>query len=647
MSLAPPPTKRRRAGGGTTIVSTSTLLLEQQLESLQAELDHERSLRILDQRRAQQQQERLDQQVTFAVDEANSAKSLLDQWQLESHQLTTKLRQARDGALTQVRELQMQLNERDEDDDYEEDDSTQYWKSECHRLQTIVDAQASREEGLYNEMEDVREEARRQADASALREQQASSSSSPPAVVVEDAQPALLKELQRLRIQLAESERQQRQFQRSLQAAERRHLSLVRERERVLRDAERVPALQQALDQLQKEHETAVAQHQSWNDFGKRLGDQLRALKKTIRLPEDSGGPPEPSTVLRALETARAQIEQANQQLEACRKEMEDLKTTLQSQERNQKEFQEKERQWSTERDEFQQKLEMNLLEEETIRGQCAIYKREAESLRSLLQTFEDLPLGSSKASGGNSALQVTLSSTQKELELILKDRDRLAQQLQAATQAHQEQRQELDRIREKFFKLRDALQDEKTKVERAETRANQAEALAGKGSFDPERTRVLHFEETPLMQALKEEIGVLKRRIEATTGAGGDKSFTAHDPEKLNQRLKQNFKEQIALFREGVYLMTGYKVDMLPAGPGDRPTFRVRSMYAEREEDHLLLKWPKDHSQVSSLDILMTDQAKLLASTPSYDYMAKFQSLPAFLSSVQLSLFEKQTVMM
>ena len=29
-------------------------------------------------------------------------------------------------------------------------------------------------------------------------------------------------------------------------------------------------------------------------------------------------------------------------------------------------------------------------------------------------------------------------------------------------------------------------------------------------------------------------------------------------DAQKFNQRLKENFKEQIAIFREGVYLLTG-----------------------------------------------------------------------------------------
>jgi chromosome segregation ATPase len=86
-------------------------------ESLQAELDHERSARTF----SQQQQERLEQQLALAVEGAKSTKIQLAQWQAESQQLTTKLRQARDGALAQVRQLQRQQLEKSGDD---EDDPT-------------------------------------------------------------------------------------------------------------------------------------------------------------------------------------------------------------------------------------------------------------------------------------------------------------------------------------------------------------------------------------------------------------------------------------------------------------------------------------------------------------------------------------------
>lgn len=76
-----------------------------------------------------------------------------------------------------------------------------------------------------------------------------------------------------------------------------------------------------------------------------------------------------------------------------------------------------------------------------------------------------------------------------------------------------------------------------------------------------------------------------------------------------------------------------------------NRYTFKVRSIFAEQESDHLMFQWPEG-SEVASLDLMDTEHAKLLTRTPSYDYMTKFHSLPAFLASVQLSLFEKQTMM-
>ena len=62
---------------------------------------------------------------------------------------------------------------------------------------------------------------------------------------------------------------------------------------------------------------------------------------------------------------------------------------------------------------------------------------------------------------------------------------------------------------------------------------------------------------------ALKDEISVLKKQIEVLNGNHKtSKKYTSDvDPNKLHQRLKQSFKEQISRFREAVYLMTGYKV--------------------------------------------------------------------------------------
>ena len=60
---------------------------------------------------------------------------------------------------------------------------------------------------------------------------------------------------------------------------------------------------------------------------------------------------------------------------------------------------------------------------------------------------------------------------------------------------------------------------------------------------------------------------------------------------------------------------------------------------------DHLMFQWPPGDN-VASLDLIATDFAKAAATTPSYDYITKMRSVPAFMASTQLSLFEKQTMM-
>lgn len=90
----------------------------------------------------------------------------------------------------------------------------------------------------------------------------------------------------------------------------------------------------------------------------------------------------------------------------------------------------------------------------------------------------------------------------------------------------------------------------------------------------------MLHLQTNPLTTALREkyekEIDALQKEIEqlrATSSISGQplehnktplgqssssSTMSALDAQKLHQRLKESFKEQISLFREGVYLLTG-----------------------------------------------------------------------------------------
>jgi mitotic spindle assembly checkpoint protein MAD1 len=159
---------------------------------------------------------------------------------------------------------------------------------------------------------------------------------------------------------------------------------------------------------------------------------------------------------------------------------------------------------------------------------------------------------------------------------------------------------------------------------------------------FVPERTRVLHLAHNPFSMARKtplgspvstlpmDEIKRLRqtvRKASTLEGEGGDKAAAPESSEannqsmnmsmmkptsssstaataasiadaaKMNLRLKEMFKERITAFREAVYLLTGYKIDLYSAEPstaggsGSLPRLRLRSMYSEKADDCLLFQ--------------------------------------------------------
>ena len=328
-------------------------------------------------------------------------------------------------------------------------------------------------------------------------------------------------------------------------------------------------------------------------------------------------------------------------------------------------------------------------LELRKLRAQQDVWKREADSLRSLLETYEQSEVrpptphkGGKSGAGAVAAdeegptvqgLRTSLSSAQEQIRLLTEESTTLKAETSAAKTETESAQTELARVKDKFGKLRDALFKEREKAEKAEERACQAETMAGKGSFDSDSTRVLHLKQNPLMDAVRAkyeaEIDALRKALEekreesASSGnlsgsaaktplpgrtppSGGALSSeqSALDAQKLHRRLKESFREQIGKFREGVYLLTGFKIDMMADSTPLR--FKVRSLYAEREGDHLMFAWPnvQKGEAVTMLDLLDTPQAQLLAQDQSFEYMTKFKSLPAFLASVQLGLFEKQT---
>ena len=667
-----------------------------ELETLRAELDYERSQRALDAKRAQQVKQRLERQLQFALQEATEAKQLLQEVQDKSERHMQQLRDARSQALEELRECQQQMLL--EEEERAEDAASNLNEKVVERLQAQVNDYRTENASLQELIRDLRQELDQQQQAAAEKSKETISSadekdlSSGPAALFSEVTPSVLKELNRVRLELAEAQRKNRQLARSAEAFQKQANQVPQERQVAQEAKARAQDLEVQLQTLHRQQDTSIAEMKSWHEFGlgvARLVARESSLTISTTTTTDSSGSvaPELATVRRFVDELNQRANDALQGQERLERQLTASQDTVSRLERVTREYESKRNIWKEETANLQAKLDQLNKQVELQTAQEHIWKREVDSLRSMMKAFDELPLSPMKkkrkgTSGASSSttiidadgdtdassaqatvqtLELAVETAHKELQ-VLKDANQvLTKDLKEVTASKDELQSKHTTVLEKFSKLREAVYAERAKAEQAEARAIQAEALAGKGSFDPEHTRVLHLKKNPLVDALRDEVSVLKRQVASLTassnssgsgdtGAGGSGSSSSKvgidvDPNKLHQRLKQSFKEQIGRFREGVYLMTGYKIDMLPGSTGDRPMFRVRSLYAEREEDHLMFKWP-DGDDVSSLDLLNTDMAKILTTTPSYEYMTKFHSLPAFLASVQLSLFEKQTVM-
>lgn len=501
---------------------------------------------------------------------------------------------------------------------------------------------------------------------------------------------AVMRELTKTRLALADSERSNRSLTRKYEEAKNKLQELNQVDERFQRSQERTSFLESQYSSVLKKLMTMEEVEKEWKHFRKELLFTLPSEQTVIfsdaKRDIASTAPPEISAVVRKFqglhkevkdkadecESYRAQLESSNRRLSALQTKIDAL-ASLELQMEQLKKSETK-------------KLDFLQMEVDRAKASERIAKAEAKSMKQLLDTYElreasEVKEGTMKILGvgageakivgpGVAALTTSLFSAQQEIDMLKETHKNVCKQLQDLQVSFDEKMAEHKTVLEKFSKLRSSLMDEREKAKKAEDRAIHAETLAGKGSYNQDITRVLHLKENPFIKAVRDkyesQIAVLQGEIEhwkkgsegsspstgsatlATTPATSSSNMEGLEAKKYNQRLKDQFQEHIGVFREAVYLLTGYKVDMIMDSDSSR--FKVRSIYAEREEDHLMFLWPKLDRGVKELkptrlDLLDTELAKSLSATSTFEYLSKYDSLPAFSAALTLSLFENTTI--
>ena len=548
-------------------------VLSCELETIQAELEHERSLRALDSKRFVQTKQRLEKQMEFAIEEAKDSKVLMEEMRDENERHLDQLKRAMSRTKAELREVQEDLDEAraiSSRKALDEDPRIEMLEEDIDAKEIENDALKGTIGKLQSEMKIMIKQqlADSNYNNSNRDEDDGSSMKSPGAL--SEARPDVLKELNRVRILFAESDRKNRQYKKIAEDAQRKTKQFIQEKEQVRSVNKRVEQLETDLLESTRAEETISEKLKDWQELGVAMS--------CILAPSDRPSNPPEITVLRQyLNDAKTKATESENNQITMKKQLGKNKEIIQTLMSESTKFERKESVWKEERHEWERRKDFNMKEIKVLKGQEDIYKREVESLRSIVKTFDELPLteaqGMKKSEpaimGGASpanirVLEVSLTAVKEEIEVLKEAKRSLQDDLDCSVAEKEELQKKHNTVLEKFGKLRDALYAERTKAEQATERANEAEILAGKGSFNPEQTRVLHMGSNPLTVALKEEINVLRRQIEVISNGDKQKNKGCPsdvDPNKLHQRLKQSFKEQISRFREGVYLITGYKV--------------------------------------------------------------------------------------
>lgn len=222
--------------------------------------------------------------------------------------------------------------------------------------------------------------------------------------------------------------------------------------------------------------------------------------------------------------------------------------------------------------------------------------------------------------------------------------------------------REEVDALRLKIEELegeRSRLEEEKKELEL------QLERRSLQGDYDQSRTKVLHLSQNPTraarqrlredqeqLQAECERLRGLVRALERGGPIPADLEAAASVPSSKevaelrkqvesaqlkNQRLKEVFQSKIQEFRKACYTLTGYQIDITTENQ-----YRLTSQYAEHKADCLIFKATGPSG--SQMQLLETEFSRSVPELIEL-HLAQQDSIPAFLSSLTLELFSRQTV--
>ncbi|XP_071461359.1 mitotic spindle assembly checkpoint protein MAD1 isoform X2 [Marmota flaviventris] len=418
---------------------------------------------------------------------------------------------------------------------------------------------------------------------------------------------------------------------------------LTEELEGLQRRLGRQEKMQETLVDLELEKERLLAKLQSWENLDHTMGLDLRT-------PED---------------LSRFVIELQQREL-ALKEKNSAIASSARGLEKAQQQLQEEVRQVSSQLLEERKKRETHEALARRLQKRVLLLTKERDGMRAILGSYDSemtqaeySPQLTRRVREAEDMVQkVHAHSTEMELEMELK---MLKSQPGSAESSFPFCREEVDTLRLKVEELegeRSRLEQEKKMLEL------QLERCTLQGDYDQSRTKVLHMSMNPTSAAkqrlredrdqLQEECerlrglvralergGPIPADLEASSSLPSSKEVAelrkqVESAELKNQRLKEVFQTKIQEFRKVCYTLTGYQIDVTTESQ-----YRLTSQYAEHKTDCLIFKATGPSG--SKMQLLETEFSRSVPELIEL-HLLRQDSIPAFLSSLTLDLFSRQT---
>jgi len=375
-----------------------------------------------------------------------------------------------------------------------------------------------------------------------------------------------------------------------------------------------------ALREAEEASQSVTAARRELAAFGKAAAEVISAAQEG----KDSTHGVDPTPMELGLAWSRLQAEIRSHRLRAAEseKKVEDASVS-------ERQVQAEARKVKVDLSSMEAQLQEVKLDLRKARDEAAALRARESVLREALAGRGDAKLAAlpeAISASGTKELEDLLESKRQALADSAREADALRKELSSFSDADVRARR-LERVNQDLWQDNKELEAKVSQLER------QQELIVEDTDYDRRTTKILHLARGPGGQPL--------RATPDDQRLGGD--LEQEQAKRQLERFKKATKKYVQEFREGIYSLLGWKVEM--KGEGSRLRWHLTSRYQEGQELVFQLQ-AATAGQPAEFELMGTSWAlQLQGDRQAMAYLTIYHSIPGFLAYVTSDLLTQQTL--